>query len=92
MSEINIRRTHGKSLKDARKAAKHLADELRDDLKMTYCWDGDVLDFQRSGVQGQLTLDKSDVAIEIKLGFLFSAFKPMIEQEIHKFLDENFPV
>ena len=42
--------------------------------------------------KGQLTLDKTDVAIDIKLGFLFSAFKPTIEKEVHKFFDENFPV
>ncbi|MDQ5878784.1 MAG: hypothetical protein QG584_2304 [Pseudomonadota bacterium] len=92
MSEINIRRKHGKTAKAARKAAEHLADELREDLDMSYSWDGDVLNFQRTGVKGQLTLDKSEVAINIKLGFLLMAFKPVIEQEIHKFFDENFPV
>jgi len=92
MSEINIRRKHGKSLPEARKAAEHLASELEDDLDMSYSWDGDVLHFERTGVKGQLTLDKTDVAIDIKLGFLFSAFKPTIEKEVHKFFDENFPV
>lgn len=92
MSDINICRKHGKSMKEARQAAEHLAGELQDDLDMTYSWDGDVLSFQRPGVKGQLTLDDDEVAIEIKLGLLFSAFKPMIEKEVHKFFDENFPV
>ena len=92
MSEINISRMHGKTLAEARKAAEHLAGELQDDLDMNYSWDGDVLNFQRTGVKGQLTLDKREVSIKIKLGFLLTAFKPVIEQEIHKFFDENFPV
>lgn len=91
MSDINISRKHGKTLKAARKAAEHLAGELQQDLDMNYSWDGNVLNFQRTGVKGQLTLDKREVAISIKLGFLFMAFKPAIEQEIHKFFDENFP-
>lgn len=92
MSDINIRRKHGKSIKEARQAAEHLAGELQDDLDISYRWDGDVLNFQRPGVKGQLTMDDREVAIQIKLGLLFSAFKPMIEQEVHKFFDENFPV
>ena len=92
MSEINICRKHGKTLKQARKAAEHLAVELHEDLDMTYSWDDGTLNFQRTGVKGQLTVDKEEVAIRVKLGLLFMAFKPTIEQEIHKFLDENFPV
>jgi putative polyhydroxyalkanoate system protein len=92
MSDINIRRKHGKSIKEARQAAEHLAGELQDDLDMSYSWDGDVLNFQRPGVKGQLTMDDQEVAIQIKLGLLYSAFKPMIEQEVHKFFDKNFPV
>lgn len=91
MSEINIRRKHGKSIKEARKAAEHLADELKNDLDMSYSWDGDALNFQRMGVKGQLTMDDQEIAIQIKLGLLLTAFKPVIEQGIHKFFDENFP-
>ncbi|MFA7291196.1 MAG: polyhydroxyalkanoic acid system family protein [Rhodocyclaceae bacterium] len=91
MSDINICRKHGKTIKQARKAAEHLASELQADLEMTYSWEGDVLNFQRPGVKGQLTMDDQEVAIQIKLGLLFSAFKPMIEKEVHKFFDENFP-
>lgn len=92
MSDIDIRRKHGKTFAEARKAAEHLADELQADMDMRYDWDGDVLNFQRSGVKGQLTIDDDEVAIRIKLGFLLVAFKPVIEREIHKFFDENFPV
>lgn len=91
MSHISIRRNHGKTLKAARKAAEHLATELEDDLEMQYEWEGDVLHFERTGVTGQLTLDKKEVAIDIRLGFLLMAFKPAIEREIHKYFDENFP-
>ncbi len=91
MSEIRICRQHGKTLPEARQAAEHLASELRADLDMTYAWNGDVLNFKRSGVSGELSVDDREVAISIKLGLLLTAFKPVIEQEIHKFFDENFP-
>ena len=39
-----------------------------------------------------MAVDAREVRIQIRLGLLFIAFKPVIEQEIHKFFDENFPV
>lgn len=91
MSEINISRRHGKTLAKARKAAQHMSAELEADLDMTATWEGDVLSFQRPGVKGTMTVDAQEVRINVRLGLLFMAFKPVIEQEIHKFFDENFP-
>jgi putative polyhydroxyalkanoate system protein len=49
-----------------------------------------VLHFDRSGVEGKLSVGTDKVRISAKLSFLLLALKPKIESEIHKFLDENF--
>ncbi len=91
MSEISIRRQHGKTLAEARAAAEHLAAELQQEFDLNYAWTGDVLRFNRSGVSGELTLDAREVALRIHLGFLLFALKPAIEREVHRYFDENFP-
>lgn len=91
MSEIDIIRRHGKTLAQARKAAQRLALEMEQDLEMSSAWDGDLLRFQRPGVKGEMHVDADEVRIRVKLGLLFAAFKPVIEREIHKFFDQNFP-
>jgi putative polyhydroxyalkanoate system protein len=90
MSEITIRRKHGKTPADARASAEHMAAELKEEFDLKYLWDGDVLRFKRSGLAGELVLDGEEVALRIQLGFLLSALKPAIEREVHKFFDENF--
>lgn len=90
MSDIKIRRRHGKTPADARHAAEHMAAELKEEFDLNYAWDGDVMRFKRPGVTGELTLDDKEVALNIHLGFLLSALKPTIEREVHKFFDENF--
>jgi putative polyhydroxyalkanoate system protein len=90
MSEITIRRKHGKTPADARTSAEHMAAELKEEFDLKYLWDGDVLRFKRSGLAGELVLDGEEVALRIQLGFLLSALKPAIEREVHKFFDENF--
>jgi putative polyhydroxyalkanoate system protein len=92
MSDIRIRRPHGKSLAEARASAEHMAVELNDEFDLSYSWNGNVMRFKRPGVSGDLTVDESDVALDIRLGLLLFALKPAIEREIHRFFDENFPV
>lgn len=91
MSEIMIRRPHGKSLAEARAAAAHMAAELNEEFDLSYAWTGNVMHFKRPGVSGQLAVDEREVALDIRLGFLLFALKPTIEREVHRFFDENFP-
>lgn len=90
MSDIVIRRKHGKTPADARASAEHMAAELGEEFDLSYAWEGDTLRFKRSGLSGELALEGDEVALRIQLGFLLSALKPAIEREVHKFFDENF--
>ncbi|MBE2258776.1 MAG: polyhydroxyalkanoic acid system family protein [Candidatus Accumulibacter sp.] len=91
MSDISIRRQHGKTRAAARASAEHMASELKDEFDLDYAWDGDVMKFKRPGVSGELSLDHREVVLNIRLGLLLFALKPSIEREVHKFFDENFP-
>jgi len=90
MSDISIRRKHGKTHAEARAAAEHMAAELKNEFDLDYAWDGEVMHFKRSGVCGELTLDGEEVVLCIRLGFFLSALKASVEREVHKFFDENF--
>ena len=90
MSDIIIRRKHGKTPADARVSAERMVSELKEKFDLTYAWDGDLLRFKRPGVSGELALDDEEIALSIQLGGFFSAFKPAIENKVHKFFAENF--
>lgn len=92
MSDITIRRKHGKTLAAARASAAHMAFELKEEFDLKYTWDGDTLHFSRTGVSGMLCVDKDEVALNIRLGAFLSALKPSVEREVHKFFDQNFAV
>lgn len=90
MSEIIIRRDHGMTLKKARQAAEHIAAELAEEFAIDYAWDGNRLDFSRTGVAGSIVVDKQHVEIRARLGLMLSLLRHKIEAEIHRFCDENF--
>jgi len=87
---IHITRPHTKSHEEARKLAEHVATQMQTEFGMSWAWEADVLQFQRSGVTGSLTVLPNEIVVQVKLGFLLSAIEPKITSEIHKFLDAEF--
>jgi putative polyhydroxyalkanoate system protein len=90
MADISLQRKHKLGLKKAKEAAQKVADELAEAFDMESEWSGNTLNFERSGVNGQLKVTKDGVSVDAKLGFLLSAFKPKIEEQINKNFDKYF--
>ena len=90
MSHINIRHAHALTKPKARKVVEEVAKKLAERFQMQCNWDGDVLNFTRSGVDGHIELGPKVVHVNAKLGFLAAMFKDSIEGEIRRVLDEKF--
>jgi putative polyhydroxyalkanoate system protein len=90
MSDIKIRRSHSMPHDKARQAAETMAKRLNKQFDLEYEWDGDVLVFERSGVNGELTVASKHVEMEVKLGLLMKMLKPTIERQINENLDQIF--
>ena len=90
MSEIHLHRKHALGLKKAKAAAQKVADEMAEHFDMSSEWSGNELHFSRSGVSGCLRVTKDEVVLDAKLGFLLSAFKPRIEEQVQKNFDRYF--
>lgn len=90
MSRIDIRHPHSMPKAQARKAVQEVAEKLDTRFGMSSRWEGDVLHFQRSGVDGHITLAPKELHVSAQLGFLLSAMKGTIEQEIRRVLGERF--
>ena len=90
MSRIDIRHAHALPKAKARKAIEEVAKKLAERFEMDWDWDGDVLNFSRSGVDGHIALEPKALHVSAKLGFLTAMFKEPIENEIKRVLKERF--
>ena len=90
MADIDIVQAHSLTHGKARAAAQKVADTLAREYALECAWDGDVLRFERSGVQGSLTLGKQQAQMHIELGFLFSAFSSKIESKVAQDMRQVF--
>ncbi len=91
MADLHILREHTVGLAAARKIAFKWAEQAENEFGMECTYEeGKTLDtvtFERSGVNGTLTVTKDRFELNAKLGFLLGAFKEKIEGEIVKNLD-----
>jgi putative polyhydroxyalkanoate system protein len=90
MADISIVQEHGLNPSMARAAAQKVADKISAEYGLDCKWDGDVLRFERSGVQGSLTLEAQRAAMRIQLGFLMGAFAPAIEAKVAESMKKVF--
>ena len=90
MSRIDIRHSHSLPHAKARKAVEEVAKKLAEKFAMDYAWEGDTLNFSRSGVDGHISLEPQGLHVHAKLGFLTAMFKEPIEGEIRRVLKERF--
>ncbi len=89
MSRITVERSHSLGLAAARDKAEALAQRLASEYDVKYRWSGDILEFKRSGADGQIAVAADSVRVELKLGLLLSALGSTIKREIEQTLDKH---
>jgi putative polyhydroxyalkanoate system protein len=82
MADINIVQEHHLAPEQARAAAQQVADKLAEQFELACRWEGDVLRFERSGVNGALTLLPNQAQLTIDLGFPISMMASQIEAKV----------
>ncbi len=90
MSTIEIRHPHSLPPAQARQAVEDFAIKLGERFGLDYRWEGDVLHFKRSGVNGQIALQPDALVLNATLGMFFAAMKGSIEHEMRRVLSERF--
>lgn len=88
MATISISRKHSLSHRQAKAAAEKIAKDLKKRFELDYEWNGDHIEFARTGVTGYLRVGKDRIALEASLGWLLTPLKPAIEREITAQLDK----
>ncbi|MGY4531660.1 putative polyhydroxyalkanoate system protein [Pseudomonas sp. TE3786] len=89
MARITVERSHTLGREGARAKAEELAARLAAEYAVRYQWQGDVLEFKRSGADGTIEVGDDSVRVDLKLGLLLSAMSGTIKREIEKGLDES---
>ncbi|NRB71304.1 MAG: polyhydroxyalkanoic acid system family protein [Xanthomonadales bacterium] len=90
MSQIDINAAHTLSREEAQAAADSLSQDLARKFDIDYGWDGDVIHFERPGVQGQIAVTDHEIHIQAYLGMMLTLLKAPIEQEIIRYLRDEF--
>ena len=78
------------SYEQAQDAADKLSADLASKFGIDYGWDGDDIHFERPGVHGQIRVDGEAIHVQAHLGFMLALMKTPIEDEIRRYLGEEF--
>lgn len=93
MADLRIERVHGLKAEQAHSLAEQWVEQARGDWGLR-CestpaeMGAQAWRFERPGVAGELRVDGERFALDLKLGFLLSAYQHKIRQQIEGNLDE----
>ncbi len=90
MSRIDMRARHSMTQEAAQIAADELASDLAKKFEIDYGWEGDHIYFERPGVHGKITVRENEIRIKAVLGLMLIFLKPLIEEEITRYLETHF--
>lgn len=89
MPNIDIQRQHHLGHEQARRLVEDLAARMQAKLGVSTRWQDNALHFSRSGIDGSIDVAEDSIRVQARLGMLMAAFKPMLEEEIRRRLDEH---
>lgn len=90
MSYIDMHASHQMGREEAQAAADRLAADLARKFDIDYGWHGDHIHFERTGVDGTITVRENEIRIQARLGLMLMLLKGRIEEEIVSYLSEHF--
>lgn len=89
LSRIDILHPHARTPEQARTIVDDIAATLRQRYGLATEWAGDAIRLSGPGIQGEVEMQPGQVRVVAELGFLFSAMKGVVEDEIRRVLREK---
>ncbi len=90
MSDITYQRSHTLGLEKARELAQEWVAGAAGKLGLSCDYqegaEQDTVTFERMGVKGAMKVSGTEFDLQVKLGMMMAALKPMIEAEVSKSL------
>ena len=70
MSKVVIKQKHNKDEDEVRQIVEEVEQKLAADYDLKTRWNGDAVEFKRSGLTGELSMEPGCVVIKLKLGMI----------------------
>ena len=90
MADIRVERTHALGKEAALQAALRVAERMKDKAQVNYRVVGDVIEFERTGAKGRLTVSADRVVAEVTLGLMLKPMRGFVEGKIDDYFTRYF--
>ena len=90
MADIRVERTHALGKEAALQAALRVAERMKEKAQVNYRVAGDVIEFERTGAKGRLTVTADRVIAEVTLGLMLKPMRGLVESKIDDYFTRYF--
>ncbi len=84
---MTIIRSHNKPLDEVKESVEKIAGEMQSQLGISYEWEGQQLVFSTTGVKGNISVSKTEVAVTVKKSFFVPVSEATIREKVEEYMD-----
>jgi putative polyhydroxyalkanoate system protein len=89
MPSIHLSTPHNLGAATARQRVEEVATQIKNRFGVTYNWSGNDLRFNRSGINGTISVEDKAVTVDAEIGMMLTPFKGEIEKQLRQFMEEK---
>jgi putative polyhydroxyalkanoate system protein len=90
MADIRVEKAHTLGREAALQAALRVAERMKEKAQVEFRVAGDVIEFERTGAKGRLTVTDDRVVAEVKLGLMLKPMRGLVESKIEDYFTRYF--
>ncbi|HET8935861.1 MAG TPA: polyhydroxyalkanoic acid system family protein [Polyangiales bacterium] len=90
MADIRVERTHALGKEAGLRAALRVAERMKEKAQVDFRVNGDVIEFERTGAKGSLSVTDDRVIAEVKLGLMLKPMRGLVESKIDDYFTRYF--
>jgi putative polyhydroxyalkanoate system protein len=90
MADIRVEKAHALGKEAALRAALRVAERMKEKAQVEFRVSGDVIELERTGAKGRITVSDDRVIAEVKLGLMLKPMRSLVEGKIEDYFTRYF--
>jgi putative polyhydroxyalkanoate system protein len=90
MADIHVEKAHAIGKEAALRAALQVAERMKEKAQVNFRVTGDVIEFERTGAKGRLTVTEDRVIADVTLGLMLRPMRGLVEGKIEEYFTRYF--
>ena len=86
---LTVKRTHSKEESEVKSIIEEIAVDMKTEFGIDYKWNGNMLEFSRTGISGNIKSHPGEVEVNIRKSFFVPLSDAFLRSKVEEYMDHH---